>query len=188
MTLPPPGDGADPDRDPLVNQREIDRLFSLTYEELRRLAAGVRRRDGSATLSPSTLVNEAWLKLSKADRLELTSPLHFKRLAARAMRQVLIEAARRRRAEKRGGREVVQVTFDEELHLADSPENVLALNAALEELERVSPRQAQIVECRFFGGLNIAEAAELLQLSEATIQRDWRSARAWLVQALGNPD
>src|SRR5262245_58378415 len=101
--------GSDDDREAL------DRLFSLTYEELRRLAQSVRRDDPGATLSPTALVNEAWLKLAGSPAVAHTSPLHFKRIAARAMRQVLVEAARRRNAHKRGGGAPV-VTFDEALH------------------------------------------------------------------------
>jgi RNA polymerase sigma factor (TIGR02999 family) len=113
-----------------------------------------------------------------------TSPLHFKRIAARAMRQVLIEAARRRHADKRGGHAVF-VTFDEALDAAVSTEEeLLALDLALDQLTQLSPRQAQMVECRFFGGLDIAETALLLEVSEATIERDWRAAKAWLALQL----
>src|ERR1700733_14520601 len=92
---------------------ELDHLFSVTYEELRRLASTVRRGDPSATLNPTALVNEAWLKLAGYPQVSNTSRLHFKRIAARAMRQVLVEAARRRNADKRGGRGTSFVTFDE---------------------------------------------------------------------------
>jgi RNA polymerase sigma factor (TIGR02999 family) len=130
-------------------------------------------------------VNEAWLKLASSPPFVLTSRLHFKRIAARAMRQVLIEAARRRSARKRGGGESAPVTFDEALHAETSgPEELLALDAALEELARVSPRQATMVESRFFAGLDVAETAELLGVSEATILRDWRAAKAWLAKEM----
>lgn len=171
-----------------TDRRALDDLFSTTYEELRRLAASVRRNDPGATLSPTALVNEAWLKLAGSPSVARTSRIHFKRIAARAMRQVLVEAARRRHANKRGGRgEVAVVTFDDSL--ADAPtaacaEELLALDAALEELGRIEPRQALLVESRFFGGFDIAETAELLQVSESTILRDWRAARAWLAHEL----
>src|SRR5213078_1391573 len=97
----------------LIDRKALDHLFSVTYEELRRLASSVRRDDMHASLSPTTLVNEAWMKLAGSPAFRSTSPLHFKRIAARAMRQVLIEAARRRRAAKRGGDDVQFVTFDE---------------------------------------------------------------------------
>jgi RNA polymerase sigma factor (TIGR02999 family) len=162
----------------------LDQLFTLTYEELRRLAATVKRDDPSATLSPTALVNEAWLKLAGSPGLAPASRLHFKRLAARAMRQVLVEAARRRNAQKRGDGAVV-VTFDEALAqpVAQS-EELLALNEALDRLHRLEPRQAMMVEGRFFGGLDIPELAELLDVSEATVLRDWRAARAWLTVQL----
>ncbi|HZQ90448.1 MAG TPA: ECF-type sigma factor [Terriglobales bacterium] len=173
-------------------RRELDLLFSVTYEELRRLASSVRRRDPGATLSPTTLVNEAWIKLAKSPRFAATSRLHFKRIAARAMRQVLIEAARRRHAGKRGGAELALVTFDESTDGSRSPaavaaaagQDLLALDAALDELAKLHPRQAMMVESRFFGGLDITETAQLLDVSEATIQRDWRAAKAWLAHEL----
>lgn len=157
----------------------LDHLFSVTYEELRRLAATVRRDDPGATLSPTALVNEAWLKLSNSPEVADTSRLHFKRIAARAMRQVLVEAARKRKANKRGGG-VAAVTFDEAQDVAAGAEDVLALDATLEEFAKINPRQAMMVESRFFGGLDVAETAELLGVSEATILRDWRAAKAWL--------
>jgi RNA polymerase sigma factor (TIGR02999 family) len=170
--------------DGLVQRLALDRLFSLAYEELRRLAASVRRRDPAASLSPTDLVNEAWLKLANTPGLAQTSPLHFKRIAARAMRQVLIEAARRRNAAKRGGGAAL-VTFDESLDgAATSADEVLALDTALEELARMHPRQAMMVEGRFFGGLGMSEIAVLLDVSEATLLRDWRAARAWLAREL----
>jgi RNA polymerase sigma factor (TIGR02999 family) len=168
-----------------AERRELDRLFSVTYEELRRLASSVRRTDPGATLSPTTLVNEAWLKLAGSPRFMSTSRLHFKRIAARAMRQVLIEAARRRNASKRGGRSLTMVTFDEATDSsAACGKELLALDSALEELARMNPRQAMMVESRFFGGLDVAEIAGLLEVSEATILRDWRAAKAWLAHEL----
>jgi len=164
----------------------LDQLFSLAYEELRRLASSVKRGDPSITLSPTALVNEAWVKLANSPPLAATSRLHFKRIAARAMRQVLIEAARRRNSQKRGGEgEAIFVAFDDALHgAAASDEDLLSLDIALNELARLEPRQAAIVETRFFGGLEVGEISHLLGVSEATILRDWRAAKAWLGQAL----
>jgi RNA polymerase sigma factor (TIGR02999 family) len=163
----------------------LDQLFSLAYEELRRLASSVKRGDPSSTLSPTALVNEAWMKLANSRGLEAASPLHFKRIAARAMRQLLIEAARRRHAHKRGGDGRIFVTFDDSIHsAATGEEELLALEDALTELSKLEPRQAAIVESRFFGGLEISEIANLLAISEATVLRDWRAAKAWLGQRL----
>jgi RNA polymerase sigma factor (TIGR02999 family) len=162
----------------------LDALFSATYEELRRLAASVRRDDPSATLNPTALVHEAYMKLAASLRVRPESRLHFKRLTARAMRQVLVEAARRRNAVKRGGG-VALVTFDEAAELpGTSADELIALDAALHDLARTHPRQATMVECRFFGGMDMAETAELLEVSESTVLRDWRAARAWLSVAL----
>ena len=180
---PPPFDPAAP-----ADRRAPDLLFSATYEELRRLASSVRRDDPGATLSPTALVNEAWLKLAGSPGLGAASRLHFKRIAARAMRQVLVEAARRRTAHKRGGPDAVLVTFDDASSAAAAPvagpDELLALDAALGALARLAPRQAAMVEYRFFGGLDVAETAVLLGVSEATVLRDWRAARAWLAREL----
>ena len=164
----------------------LDELFSAAYEELRRLASLVRSDDPAASLSPTTLVNEAFLKLAAAPRFQVFSPLHFRRIVARAMRQVLVEAARRRNAVKRG-KDLVFVQLDESVAAGvSSPGDMLALDSALDSLERLNPRQAEMVVCRFFGGLDIAETAAALDVSEATVQRDWRAARAWLAKELRN--
>ena len=166
------------------DRRALDQLFTVTYEELRRLAAAVRRDHPNASLSPTTLVNEAWLKLARSPALASLSQLHFKRVAARAMRQVLIEAARRRHAGKRGG-DAALVTFDDALNQsASTAQELLALDEALDALAQLHPRQATMVESRFFGGLDIPETAALLQVSEATVLRDWRAAKAWLAREL----
>jgi RNA polymerase sigma-70 factor, ECF subfamily len=170
---------------PMAGRQALDQLFSVTYEELRRLASSVRRGDPSATLSPTALVNEAWLKLAKSPDLGATSRLHFKRIAARAMRQLLVEAARRRHSDKRGGAAKITVTFDDGIQSqASGGEELLALNTALDALARMNPRQAEMVESRFFGGLDVPETAALLEVSEATVLRDWRAAKAWLANEL----
>ncbi|MDX1390069.1 MAG: ECF-type sigma factor [Acidobacteriota bacterium] len=158
---------------------EVDELFGAAYEELRRLAASVRGAGDGQTLNPTALVNEAYVKLVRSLRVRPESVLHFKRIAARAMRQVLVEAARHRKALKRGSGQAM-VTFDEQRDGSTTPEEVIALDAALDDLARVNPRQALLVECRFFGGLETREAAALLDVSESTAERDWRAARAWL--------
>ncbi len=180
-----PGLGSDELGIPAGDRQALDQLFSAAYEELRRLASSVRHDDPGATLNPTALVNEAWLKLAASPGIASTSRLHFKRIAARAMRQVLIEAARRRHAGKRGGKDAAVVTFDDALQeAATSADDLLGLDAALEELARINPRQAMMVESRFFGGLDVTETAELLGVSEATILRDWRAAKAWLATEL----
>ena len=169
-----------------IGEQDIDELFAATYEELRRLASAVKGRDKSVTLNPTALVHEAWIKLSASPGMTAVSELHFKRIAARAMRQVLIEAARKRNALKRGGaNEALFLTTD----FPEAPsimvgDELIALDRVLDDLARMNARQAAMVESRFFGGLEMAEIAKLLGISEATVLRDWRAARAWLAQAL----
>lgn len=162
----------------------LDELFALAYEELRRLARQVRSGRATPTLNTTALVHEAYLRLGAAESLSATDAAHFKRLMAQCMRHVLIDAARRRTAAKRGGNQVRVTLGDDvigdERHLA----GVLELHEALRELERLDPRRAAVVECRYFGGLDVAETAAALDTSTATVKRDWRVARAWLAQRL----
>jgi RNA polymerase sigma-70 factor, ECF subfamily len=181
-TLVGPIEGGPPSEE---ERARLDALYAAAYDELRRLAVAVRRSHPAATLNPTALVHEAWVKLARSPGVARTSRMHFKRIAGRAMRQVLVEAARRRAARRRGGRGVAFVTFDESLpEPTGGGDEVLALDSALEELAAMSPRQAMMVEGRFFGGLNVRETAELLEVSEATVLRDWRAARAWLTLQL----
>jgi RNA polymerase sigma factor (TIGR02999 family) len=162
----------------------LDDLFSATYEELRRLAAAVSKNEASATLTPTALVNEAYLKLASGGAVTADSRLHFRRIAARAMRQVLVEAARRRLSAKRGGG-VSAITLDDDIAAGSArAEELVALDQALDLLGRELPRPAAVVEYRFFGGFETAEIAEMLAVSEATVLRDWRVARARLATAL----
>jgi RNA polymerase sigma factor (TIGR02999 family) len=160
--------------------KQIDKLFSLTYEELKRLALSVKAGDRSPTLNPTALVNEAYARLVDSLAVTPASRLHFKRLAARAMRQILIEAARRRTAAKRGGDEPLLELNDSLDGECAHAEDLLRLKDLFEDLERMSPRQAQLVELRVFGGYRIDEIAELLDVSSSTVEREWRAAKAWL--------
>lgn len=169
---------------PDLQHLDNNHLFSATYEELRRLASIVRRNDPVSALTPTTLVHEAWIKLSRSPGFVALSRTHFKQVAARAMRQLVVEAARRRRAAKRGGGEAILVTFDEAADLRCREPQVLELSDALDALARLNPRQAEMIEFRYFGGMEVPEVAELLGVSEATIHRDWRVAKAWLSREL----
>jgi RNA polymerase sigma factor (TIGR02999 family) len=165
-----------------VGEPAIDQLFSQAYGELRRLAAAVNRSNGPRTLNPTALVNEAWIKMASSPDLRFQDVLHFKRVAARAMRQVLVDYARRSLSQKRGGDHLLLfVTFKEEMASTVSVgADVLGLDDALNELARKDARQAQVVESRFFGGMEVSEIAAMLQISESTVHREWRFARAWL--------
>jgi RNA polymerase sigma-70 factor, ECF subfamily len=162
-------------------RRALDDIFSLVYEELRRLASFIRRKEPGVTISSTALVHEAWMKLKDSPHLATMSVPHFKAIAAKAIRQVLVDEARRRHARKRGGAEAVFVTLDDSAEkIASCDSELLALEDALDQLARMNVRQAQMVECRFFGGLSVAETAALLGVSESAIERDWRATKAWL--------
>lgn len=160
-----------------------DALFVALYAELHRRAHGVRRRGAPPTLSTTGLVHETYLRLRGSAGWE--SREHFLNTAARAMRQLLVNAAEARAAAKRGGGAWVD-TLDEDVGAAAParPEQVLVLDEALARLEQLNPRQARVVECRYFAGFSIEETAEALGIGTATVERDWRFARAWLQRAL----
>ncbi len=166
----------------------FDELVPRLYGELQRLARKVRAGRASETINTTALVHEAYLKLAASNAPVWENRLHFFRTAARAMRQVLVNEAERRSAIKRGGGEVL-ATFNEEVHGGSMNEGeLLALNQALETLERMHKRQAHIVELRFFAGMTVEEIAEILDISERTVHRDWRVARAWLASELKKPE
>lgn len=169
------------DGDPAASER----AYGLVYEELRRAAHRQLRGRRGHTLCTTALVGEAWLKLAGAE-LALRDREHYLALATRAMRQVVVDQARRALADKRGGRQV-RVTLEPGAARAQAQgEDVLALDAALRRLAHVDERLAKVVEWRFFGGLTDAEMAALLGVTERTINRDWRKARAFLYDALGD--
>ena len=160
-------------------------LVPLLYGELRRLAHHYMRGERSDhVLQTTALVNEAYLRLAQVERVQFRDRTHFMAVAATQMRRILVDHARARGADKRGGG--VEVGSLEQIAgtLADASVDVTALDAALEELARFDPRQARIVELRFFGGLSIAEVADALDISPATVGREWVSARAWLYHHL----
>jgi RNA polymerase sigma factor (TIGR02999 family) len=160
----------------------IDRIVPLVYEDLRRLARRqLGRRFGPHSVRPTELVHEAYVKLSAGGAEAAADRAHFLAIAARAMRQVLVDDARRHRAAKRGGG-WKRATLSGHHWVADvDVDELLTLNDALEELD---PRQRQVVECRFFGGMDESEIAEVLGVTDRTVRRDWVKARAWLYRAL----
>lgn len=163
----------------------LDRVIALVYEELRRIAHRQLAGEQSGhTLDTGALVHEAYLKLRQLDRMEWRSREHFLAMAARVMRRVLVDYAEARRAQKRGGAPI-PVAIDAVALAADQPgEEILALDEALRRLEALSERQSRVVECRFFAGMSVEETAAALDLSEATVKRDWVVARAWLNREL----
>jgi RNA polymerase sigma factor (TIGR02999 family) len=163
----------------------LERLLPQVYDELRRIAgARLRRERPDHTLHATEIVHEAFLKLVPLERVDWKNRAHFFAIASRAMRNVLIDHAVRRGTAKRGGG-MVAVPLEEVPHASERPlDDLIALSRALDDLERIDERQARVVECRFFGGLNLEETAEALGISAATVSRDWTFARAWLHRAM----
>lgn len=161
----------------------FDELFATVYQELRGLAHVVGGDRPDRTLTTTEMVHEAYFKLLPSRGIAWEGRQHFLRVAARAMRQLLVDGARRRAVRRR---EAARLGSD--LHPAEAtqlrPDELVALDDALTRLETLSPRQARVVECRLFAGLSVDETAEALAISEPTVKRDWRVARAWLADAL----
>jgi len=170
----------------LVEGEDPQQHFPATYAQLRAVAARYLSGSGALTLQPTALVHEAWLRLanSEADGTAWRDRAHFCAVAARAMRQALVDHHRRRTADKRGGgweRVTLSGLLGPE---PDQGVELLALEGALEQLQTLDARQARIVELRYFGGLSVAEVAGHLEVSVSTVEKEWRAARAWLGVAL----
>lgn len=162
-----------------------EKLIPLLYDELHRLARRYMRRErADHTLQPTALVNEAYLRLIDVNRIEWRSRTHFLALAAQTMRRILVESARNRRRQKRGGGVVRECLED----IGDLPRpeerDVIALSDALSGLAAFDARMSQVVELRYFGGLSVEETADVLNVSPETVMRDWKTAKAWLLREL----
>jgi RNA polymerase sigma-70 factor (ECF subfamily) len=159
----------------------LDRLIPLVEKELRRLARGYMRRErADHTLQTTALINEAYMRLVKQRNVQWENRAHFFAIAAQLMRRVLIDHAKSSRRAKRGGA-ALRVSFEDvAAPSAERSEELLALDAALEKLAAIDARKGRVVEMRYFGGLTLEEAAEVLEISPNTVMRDWRMARAWL--------
>jgi RNA polymerase sigma factor (TIGR02999 family) len=163
----------------------LDRLIPLVYEELHRLAQRYMRQERpDHTLQATSLVNEAYLRLIDVNRIEFRNRTHFLALAAQMMRRILVEFARNRHRQKRGGR-AVRVSLDEVQELPESTTpDVVVLSDALNGLATIDARMSQVVELRFFGGLTVDETAQVLNVSPETVMRDWKTAKAWLLREI----
>jgi RNA polymerase sigma factor (TIGR02999 family) len=165
-----------------------ERLMSLVYEDLRRLARRQMRREGhAATLRPTELVHESYVRLL-GQAASLENRAHFFALAATMMRRILVDRARRRNAQRRGGLNLLVPLDGIDPEVSPPSVDVIALDAALEELATFDPRQAQVVVLHFFGGLPFKEVATVLETSPSTIFREWRVARLWLLKRLGGEE
>jgi len=162
-----------------------DNLLPLVYAELHRLAkAYMRRERPDHTLQPTALINEAYMRLAKED-IDWNNRQHFIAIAANVMRRVLVDYARAHNADQRGGGELQRVEMQDELAISpEKLEEVMLLDEALKNLEKQNPRQAKVVELRYFGGLSVEEIAALLDMSPRSVKRDWSLARGWLFREL----
>ena len=166
------------------NSSALDALMPVVYGELRKIADGYLRRERTGhTLQPTALVHEAWLRLVKTDDPSFAHRREFFALAAQMMRRILVDHARAVNADKRGGG-AVKTSLDVIPGVSDRTVELIALDEALEQLARVSPRQARVIELRYFGGLGVEEMAGVLDVSAATVSRDQKTAEAWLGMAM----
>jgi RNA polymerase sigma factor (TIGR02999 family) len=163
----------------------LDALVEILYDELKHMARrDLARERAGHTLQTTALVHEAWLKLVDSERVGERGRAYFFAAAAQAMRQVLVDHARRRMADKRGGGVVHEELENVQIAVDEFAFELLDLDDALQRLATVSPRQARVVECRYFGGLNVEETAAALDISPRTVKSDWALARAWLYEEL----
>jgi RNA polymerase sigma factor (TIGR02999 family) len=163
----------------------LDKLVPALQSELHRLADSLLRHEREqVSLQATELINEAWLRLIESERVAWEGRAHFFGVAARLMRHILVDHARRRHRLKRG-EGLTRLTLDDALGVPDEKDvDLIALDDALLDLERLNARQSRIVELRFFGGLTVEEAAAVMKLAPATVKREWRSAKAWLSREL----
>jgi RNA polymerase sigma-70 factor, ECF subfamily len=163
------------------NESALERLIPLVYDELHRIARKLIGHEAVGhSLQPTALVNEAYLRLVAAQNVAWQDRTHFLAVSARIMRRILVDHARSRRYQKRGG-DAARVTFDEALVVSnESTQDLVALDDALEALATFDERKSRVIELRFFGGLSVEETASVLEVSPDTVMRDWRLAKAWL--------
>ena len=185
------GESIDPSVSQLIaacaddDARLLERVFPLVYAELKQVAhRALLRASGSATLSTTALVNEAYVKLAAHAKLTLNDRSHLFALCARAMRQIVVDHARRRQADKRGGPQPAMSLSGVEPDNAERPETIVAIDEALSALAERDPRLVRLIEYRVFGGLDTRQIAELLELTPRSVQLEWLRARAWIGQAL----
>ena len=168
------------------DEQALEKLMPLVHRELRRLAGNYLRRERPGhTLQPTALVNEAYLRLVDQRKAKWQNRAQFYGIAAQLMRRILVDHARQHKATKRGGSDQQRLSITSAHDVSTKPDlDLLALHEALEELATVDPQQSRIVELKFFGGLSIEETAEVMKLGHATVERDWKMARAWLRRKL----
>jgi RNA polymerase sigma factor (TIGR02999 family) len=169
------------------DESAFDKLVPLVHQELRTLARRYMRQERSDhTLQATALVNEAYVRLIDVNRIQWQNRTHFLAVAAQTMRRILVEFARHRHRQKRGG-DALRVTIDDAKEVVqDTSTDLVALSDALSALATFDPRMSQVVELRFFGGLTVQETADVLHVSPETVMRDWKTAKAWLLRELSH--
>lgn len=168
------------------NENAVNEVFPLIYDELKKIANNYLRNErGNHTLQPTALVHEAYMKLVDHTRMNWQNRAHFVGMAATMMRQILIDHARKHRASKRGG-EAENLSLEESIVIVSDEKSVdlIALDEALKDLAKFDEFKSRLVELRYFGGLSVEETAEVLDVSEITVKRHWRLAKAWLAEAI----
>ena len=161
-----------------------EQLFAVMYDSLRKIASGhLRKERSNHTLQPSALVHEAYLRLVDQSRVEWQNRAQFLGIASQMMRRILVDHARAKHANRRGGG-IAAVTFEDALAQVEIDDNLIRIHDALDALAKVDPHAAKIIEMRYFGGLSIAETADVLGISPTTVKREWTSARSWLFREL----
>lgn len=170
------------------DESALNQLVPLIHKELHKIAKGYLAREWDAhSWQPTILVNEAFLRLVDCQKVDLQGREHFFRLAAKKMREILVDYARKKRLQKMGGSEMHHVPIEEATHIqikAENPVDLILLNTALDQLEALDPRKTRIVELRFFAGLSVEEIAELQGLAVSTVHRDLKLAKVWLFRAI----
>jgi RNA polymerase sigma-70 factor, ECF subfamily len=167
------------------NQSKRDELMVMVYQELRRLAGSYLRQERSDhTLQPTALVHEAYLRLSEQNNVKWRNREHFIGVAATMMRRILVNYAIRRKRNKRGGSELKLSLAEADSLIKGDDINLIALDEALEKLAEAYPQESRVVELKFFGGLSIEETARILEISDTSVERSWRFARAWLLREM----
>lgn len=171
------------------NQLKLDDLMATVYQDLRHLAESYLRQErADHTLQPTALVHEAYLRLTEQEKTVWQNRGHFIALAATMMRRILVNYAIKRNSDKRGGGEIKLSLAEADCLIKDEEVNLMALNEALEKLEKKYPQESRIVELRFFGGLTIEQTALVLEISTRTVERGWGFARAWLLRELSGEE
>jgi RNA polymerase sigma factor (TIGR02999 family) len=167
------------------DERVKEQLFELVYDTLRKLARShLRRERADHTLQPTALVHEAYVRLIDQTRIEWRNRSQFLGIASQMMRRILVDHARAKHAERRGGG-VANVPFDDAFGQVEIDDDVVRIHEALEDLEKINPQGARVVELRYFGGLSIEETADVMNTSASTVKREWAVARTWLYRELG---